>query len=273
MKTHVTKLIFTVAAALASSCEYEKLPTYSGQDQVYFAYADNAAVNVVDEVFLHFGYDNPVKQETTLYVSVKVMGSVADVDRPVSVTFVDSLSTATLGRDVELLPAQSLVPAGKALGRIAVKLKNTTALYDTVLTVAVRIVQNEHFHADYVKTRYPHINTEGKIVSTLYRIRFDNAVSMPRLWSENLSTCITMFGEYSDVKFNLMCERLGFTRDLFSYEDGDGDPQELFNARIAPYSKSWNQIINTYLNEFKETNGAPLRDEYGREVKMGLDIS
>ncbi|MDR1342164.1 MAG: DUF4843 domain-containing protein, partial [Prevotellaceae bacterium] len=199
MKTHTAKLIFTMAASLAcSSCEYEKLPAYSGQDQVYFAYADNVVTSVVDEMFLHFGYDKPVKQETTLYVSVKVMGSVADVDRPVSFIFVDSLSTATLGRDVELLPAQSFVPAGKALGHVAVKLKNTTALYDTVLLAAVRIVQNEHFHADYVKTRYSSINREGKIVSTVYRIRFDNAVDMPRLWSENLSACTGMFGEYSN---------------------------------------------------------------------------
>jgi hypothetical protein len=83
---------------------------------------------MVDNTFLHFGYDKPVKQKTTLYVSVKVMGSVADVDRPVSAVLVDSLSTATLGRNVELLSALSLVPAGETTGHVVVRFRSTTAL-------------------------------------------------------------------------------------------------------------------------------------------------
>jgi hypothetical protein len=272
MKSFFTKLIFA-AAAVTCSCEYEKLPTYSGQDQVYFAYAYDVLTGVVDEQFVHFGYDKPVKQETTLYISVQVMGSVADVDRPVTAIFVDSLSTATLGRDVELLPALSFVPAGKPTGSVAVKIKNTAALYDTVLEASIRIVGNERFHADYTKTRHSSVNTEGKIVSTQYHVRFDNATNMPRLWSENMGECTRMFGEYSNVKFDLMCRELGFTIDLFQYSDGDGESEEIFNVRIYPYSRSWIQIINGYLNQFRETNGYPLRDEYGREVKMGLNIS
>jgi hypothetical protein len=81
------------------------------------------------------------------------------------------------------------------MGRLAVKLKNTTALYDTVLVAAVRIVGNESFHAYYATTRFASINTGGgKIVSTLYYISFDNATNMPRLWSENLDLCTMMFG-------------------------------------------------------------------------------
>jgi hypothetical protein len=269
MKQHLTKLIF-LAVALAGSCEYEGLPTYSGQDQIYFAYADETPAGMVDEQLVHFGYDDPMKPETTLYVSVKVMGSLADVDRPVSVVLVDSLSTATPGRDVELLPAQSLVPAGKELGTVALKLKNTTALKDTVLVVAIRLVGNEHFHADYTKTRYSSVNSEGKIVSTVYRVRFDNANSIPRLWVENLVQCTTMFGEYSETKFDLMCRLLGFDRSYFSYTEGNSG--DLFYSRINLYAKSWIQTVNRYLKEYKDAHNAPLRDENG-EIKMGLDIS
>jgi hypothetical protein len=211
-----------------------------------------------------------VKQETTLYVGVKVMGSVADVDRPVSAVLVDSLSTAKLGRDVEILPALSRVPAGSPTGVVAIKLKNTTALYDTMLVAAIRIVENEHFHADYTKTRLSSVNKDGKIVSTIYYLRFDNGVGIPRLWVDNIDKCTMMFGEYSEVKFDLMCRLLGFTREYFSYEDSDGDPTTLFNARINTYSYMWVQIVNRYLKEYKETNnGSPLRDEHGKEVTMG----
>lgn len=274
MKPYLTKLAL-LAATLACSCEYEKLPTYSGHDQIYFAYADDVlnTVNMVDEIFVHFGYDEPMKPETTLYVSVKVMGSIAGVDRPVSCVFVDSLSTATLGRDVELLPERSFVPAGSVFGSIALKVKNTPTLYDTVLVASVRLVANEYFHADYTKTRFSAVNSEGRIVSTEYHVRFDNASDMPRLWSENLDKCTQMFGEYSNVKFDLMCHLLGFDRAYFSYDDGNGSSASLFDARIQPYAISWNQIVNRYLKQYEATYGAPMLDENGKEIKMGLTIS
>jgi hypothetical protein len=269
MKSYLTKPAL-LAAMLACSCEYEGLPTYSGQDQIYFTYADDVLANMANELFVHFGYDVPMKPETTLYVSVKVMGSLADVDRPVSFVLVDSLTTAT-GRDVELLPEQSFVPAGQVFGSVAIKIKNTTALRDTVLRASIRLVGNEYFRADYTKTRFPSINTEGKIVSTEYHLRFDNASDMPRLWIENLEECTAVFGEYSNVKFELMCSLLGFDRSYFSYTEGN--PAELFNARITLYSRSWIQTVNRYLQEFKEKNGYALLDEYGNEIKMGLTIS
>jgi hypothetical protein len=267
MKPYFTKILLLMAT-LVSSCEYEGLPTYSGQDQIYFAYADNVMTSVVDEQYLHFGYDEVMKQETILYVSVKVMGSLASVDRPVTAVLVDSLSTATLGRDVELLPALSVVPAGKPLGVVAIKIKNTTSLYDTVLVAALRLVENEYFHTDYTKTRYSSINSEGKIVSTAYRIWFDNDVDVPRLWAENLERCTMMFGEYSNVKFALMCRLLGFDKNYFSYSEGNS--QSIFAARISPYALAWVRIVTRYLNEFREEKGYPLRDELGREVKMGV---
>ncbi|MDR3366522.1 MAG: DUF4843 domain-containing protein [Prevotellaceae bacterium] len=270
MNPHFTKLAL-LAATILGSCEYEGLPTYSGQDQIYFAYADGVPASMTDEQVIHFGYDEPMKPETTLYVSVKVMGSVADLDRPVSLALVDSLSTATLGRDVEVLPAQSFVPAGEPIGHVAIKVKNTSALFDTVLVAAFRLVENDAFHADYTKTRYSNINSEAKIISTLFRIRFDNSAEMPRLWVENLDECSLMFGEYSEVKFTLMCNLLGFDRTYFSYTEGDS--QALFLSRINLYAKSWIQTVNRYLKEYKEKNGSPLRDEKGKEVKMGLDIS
>jgi hypothetical protein len=270
MKSYLTRLAL-LAAMLAGSCGYEGLPTYSGQDQIYFTYADDVLANMVDELFVHFGYDDPMKPETTLYVSVKVMGSVADVDRPVSFVVVDSLSTATMGRDVELLPERSFVPAGEIFGSVAIKIKNTTALRDTLLRTSIRLVENEYFRADYTKTRFSNVNTEGKIVSTEYHLRFDNASDMPRLWIENLVQCTSMFGEYSNTKFDLMCSLLGFDRSYFSYDEGN--PTELFNARINLYSLSWIQTINRYLQEYREKNGYPLRDEYGNEVKMGTNIS
>jgi hypothetical protein len=272
MKSYLTKPAL-LAAMLACSCEYEKLPTYSGQDQIYFAYADDGSTNTANELFVHFGYDEPMKPETTLYVSVKVMGSLADVDRPVSFVLVDSLTTATPGRDVELLPEQSFVPAGKVLGSVAVKIKNTAALYDTVFRASIRLVGNEYFHADYTKTRFPSINTEGKIVSTEYHLQFDNASEMPRLWIENLEACTQMFGEYSNVKFELMCRLLGFDREYFSYEDGEGSADDLFATRISSYAISWNQTVNQYLNRYEETYGFRMLDENGKEIKMGLTIS
>jgi hypothetical protein len=269
------KYIFiTIASALLffCSCEHESLPTYSGVDQIYFAYVDTTLIAVVDSVTVNFGYDVVPKADSTISIPVRVMGNIVDYDRPVNFILV-STSTAQQGRDVELLTDRSFVPAGKNKGNIYIKLYNTENLNDKSLLASLCLVENEYFKADYRFTPYRSLNKEGKIIGTQCRIRFENTNEMPNMWANpsTKSYFDMVFGTYSRAKFTLMCQILpGCTREYFTYEL-DEDPQKVFSARFPMgLLAGWARGLSTYLATYKnEHDGVPLYDENGREITSG----
>ncbi|MDR3246311.1 MAG: DUF4843 domain-containing protein [Prevotellaceae bacterium] len=274
MKRYILPILL-FAAAVFNACEYETLPVYSGKDQVYFSYADAAygVSYVIDSTTVHFGYDVVQKADTTVTVAIKVMGSVADYDRPVDFIIIDSLSTAVLGRDVELLKDKSFITANKATGIITVKLKNTENLNDTVLKVAFKLVENDYFKADYEKTIYSSLNNEGKIVSTRYSILFDNSSDMPNFWAHaTYAVRFNMFfGAYSTKKFITLCELFHFDWDYFTYPQGSTSSQlsTLFNARFpSSATLAWARAFNRYLDEYEFVNGERLLEDNG-DVMIG----
>ncbi|MDR0559222.1 MAG: DUF4843 domain-containing protein [Prevotellaceae bacterium] len=272
------KYVFISLIALISlfySCEHEALPTYSGEDQIYFAYADDSQlVNVrEDSTIVKFGYDPVIKNDSTISIEVKVMGSVVDYDRPVKFILVDSTSTAKLGVDIELLADSSFVPAGKITGKIYVKVFNIPEnLNDTALLASLRLVENQHFKADYDKTRDSNINSTEKIVSTQYRVWFDNGSEIPNFWAhaQYRQAFNMIFGPYSRAKFALMCQILpGCTREYFTYEN-PATVATVFSSRFPMgLLAGWAMGLNAYLNAYKEEHGEPLLDENGNEIKSG----
>jgi hypothetical protein len=226
-----------------------------------------------DSVVVKFGYDAVIKSDSVIKISVKVMGSVVDYDRPVNFILVDSTSTARLGGDVELLTDRSFVPADSISGNIYVKLHNTENLNDTSLVASLRLIENEHFKADYHFTRYADVNRDSIIMSTQIRVRFDNGSEMPNMWANPTTKMYfdMIFGSYSRVKFTLMCQILpGCTREYFTYASGE-NPQTVFSARFPMgLLAAWARGLNTYLTTYKsEHDGIPLYDENGNEVKSG----
>jgi hypothetical protein len=265
-------ILLVILAAVFNACEYETLPVYSGENQVYFNYADDlydANTPVIDSLLVHFGYDIVPKADTTITVAIKIMGSIADYDRPVDFIIIDSLTTAVVGQDIELLKDKSFITANKVTGKIAVKLKNTENLNDTVLRVAFLLVENQHFKADYDQTRYASINNKGNIASNRYRILFDNSSDMPNLWAHATYAVRfnTFFGPYSTKKFRIMCELFHFDWDYFTYLPNE-TPSTIFNARFpSTLTIAWARAFNRYLDEYAALNGERLLEDNGTEMK------
>jgi hypothetical protein len=262
--------------AAAVSCKHEPLPTYSGEDMIYFAYAGSAfQYEIIDSMIVKFGYDAVIKTDSVIEIGVKLMGDVKDYDRPVAVAVDGNVSTALSGTDVELLPELSLLPAGKIEGKILLRLKNTERLNDTSLLVALRLKDNEHFKAEYTGTLFASVNREGKIDGTKFRVRFDNGTEMPSIWANaTLKSRFDMiFGAYSNAKFNLMCQILpGCSHEYFTFLPGEEkDPNAVFSRKFPMGLLSgWAIGLNMYLNTYKaEHDGEPLRDENGNEIKSG----
>ncbi|MDR3219737.1 MAG: DUF4843 domain-containing protein [Dysgonamonadaceae bacterium] len=271
MKRYIQFVLLSMALFVCS-CEYEKLPTYSGNDEIYFRYASEYyATEVIDSLYIHFGYDVKIKDDSICRIPVRVMGNLVDYDRPVQFILVDTSSTATEGVDVELLLAESFVPAGSRNGNIVVRLKNTSNLDGKELKAVFRLVENNYFKVDYTTTRHAYINDEGKIIATEYRIMFDNASDMPNLWAYyDAARFRPYLGIYTEKKFRLICELCNLDRAYFSY-----DPQ-VETASAAFTLKFPIQIftmicrtLNRYLTNYLETNGEPLLEDDGSVMSLG----
>jgi hypothetical protein len=260
--------LFLTALCFLYSCEYELLPTYSGQDQIFFRYADEGmAINRVDSTVIKFGYDPEMKTDSTIRIGVQVMGAVTDFDRRVNFIMVDSSSTAKPG-DVELLHDRSMLPEGTNIVYISIKLHNTDALNDTMLLASIKLVENEFFKADYeISSRFSATEREQKN-AVRFRVWFDNSSDVPNMWFTYARRFNSFFGPYSRVKFDFMCQVIpGASREYFTYLP-DEDPGTAWRERF-PMSLmgAWARRLNTALAEYEREHGAPLLDENGNEVR------
>ncbi|KAA6347658.1 hypothetical protein EZS27_004875 [termite gut metagenome] len=270
MKTTNIALFISLLILLAS-CDHDSLPTYKDVDRIYFQYAGNPiTAGTSDQVKINLGYDNPIKSDSIVRVKVKLMGHLSDVDRPFKCGVISQESSAVQGEDVEIL--FSVIPAGKEVGDLLIKVKNSTKIETTTLLARIRLLPNEYFHVDYTQT-YPVSSTKNGLE---YNIYFDCKTDMPSLWADPSggARLTQYFGKYSNVKFDLICEVCGVTREYFMHNPEIESAIDVVNARI-PTAVSWGWIsqINRYLTAYKNSHdGEPLRDENGEEIKMGLTI-
>lgn len=262
-----TGIVIALLVIFVTACDHDKLETYSGKEQVYFSFADEAGTyNVIDSVIIRFGYDEIPKTDSTIAVRTKIMGLVRDYERPVNFTLVDSLSTVKLGEDVELLFDRSCIQANSIYGSVYVKLINTDKLTDSTLVAAIRTMPNDYFFADYDLTRHGSINDDGRIKGNVYKIYFDAKNEMPNLWVDMITRFTTVFGDYSLVKLEFICEALEIGREYFTYDPETETAQDVFNARIGSYSIAWGLILNRRLKQYEDEHGERLKDEHGNEV-------
>jgi len=261
-----------------SACEYETLPTYSGIDNVYFEYASVVgSSSVVDSTYVMFGYDLMPKTDSLIVILVKTLGYVKDYDRPVSFIFEEDRSTAQLGKDVVLYPELSMVPAGSTIGIIAIRVFNNESLNDGAsLVAALRIVENEHFKADYTYSEVFRTSPRYRNYdATRYRVRFNNDNERPNMWTPAAyeTELTNSFGHYSREKFRLMCEILpGCSWAYFTYGPGQ-TPKEVWDKNFPiALQTGWSRTLHFYLEYYKEVNGEPLLDENGEEITSGVFV-
>jgi hypothetical protein len=220
---------------------------------------------------VYFGYDDVIKSDSVCTINVRLMGEPKDYDRPIRFEMIDTASTAKQGADVELLPDKSFIPAGKNLGVVALKLKNTSDLNDTTLMVKIRLLANEYFQVNYTQTINADINTAGKMIATEYRLFFNNSSDMPNLWADFSSRFTNYWGTFSKVKLDVICEVCHVDRSLFEYDPQTQKASTVWGQRF-PMAILQNMCtaVNRYLDNWKATHdGNPLTDEKGNVVQLG----
>ncbi|MFT4223207.1 DUF4843 domain-containing protein [Dysgonomonas sp.] len=265
-------LLICLLATLMSSCAYDSLPVYEDVDRVYFLWArinpTQSTTASSDKVEVNLGYDNPVKSDSTISISVSLMGRVSDKDRPVNAELIKTESSAVQGQDIEFLP--SFIPAGQETGKLRVRINNTKKLESTVLMARIRLIPNEYFHVDFTEVGF--LQKEKSALE--YNIYFDAIAEAPNLWRGETGVMLNQyFGSYSNAKFQLICDVLGITRDFFMYDPETESAMDVLNARI-PSELSYGMIaqINRYLDQYEKEHGKKPTDENGVEIKMGTGI-
>jgi hypothetical protein len=270
MKTTNIALFISLLILLVS-CEHDSLSTYKDVDRIYFQYAGNTPpASTSDEVKINLGYDNPIKSDSIVTIKVKLMGHLSDVNRPFKYEVITRESSAVQGTDVEILP--SFIPARQEVGELLIKVYNSTKIETATLLARIRLLPNEYFHVDYTQT-YPVSSTKNGLE---YNIYFDCKTDMPSLWADRdgENRLADYFGTYSNVKFNLICEVCGVTREYFMHNPETEKAIDVVNKRIpVEIARGWISQLNRYLKAYKNSHdGEPLTDENGEEVTMGLPV-
>lgn len=268
--------LFSITLAVGfclTSCEYSDLETYSGTDDVYFAfgsYSGNTEYLIVDSTTLHIGYDN--KKDSVISIGMTALGSFADFDRPVHFELVDTLSTGKAGEDVELLYDRSFIKANSRDGQITVKLLETQRSNDRIIKLTFRILPNEYFIAKHFETLTGNADKKKKMKSNIYKVYFDSNSDMPILWADAESYFKMIFGEYSKVKYKFILETLRFPEELFSYDPSVvEDPVAFARDRFSSSASfAWIMLLNRTLNEYEAEHGRRLTDENGFVVSFPL---
>lgn len=256
-----------------ASCADEDLMTYEDVPRIYFKYADTSDFgDRDDQITVNMGYDRPLKDDSIIRIPIKLMGRVAKEDRAVKAVLMSEESTATEGKDIEILSA--CLPADSIFGFVEVRLNRTETVDKEMLFARIRLASNENFHTDYSTS----INDKGNDRNGLiYNIYFTALAEKPSLWAASYSsmTLESIFGSYSNTKMNVIYEACGVTREFFEIDPDDNDP-----TGNATYTKRFQRevsfgmvsLINRYLTKYKEEHGEPLLDEFGEEVKVPLGI-
>lgn len=278
---NITIIISLLLFLGLSSCQESTTDVYPVKADLFFHYSltagpwdadDQKPTYVRDSTIVRFGYDEILKEDSIIRMKMRLIGPYADFDRPINFVLVDSMSTAKLGEDIELLYDESFMLANDRTGYIYVKLKNTEKLRNTELIAAIRTAPNEYFIAKYdsIQEGEKHKVSE-KTKSNTFRIRFNCIKDKPNLWAANeLKFKQRGFGDYSNVKLDFIMEQLHLDYEYFTYDPSAEDPDVIFSNRFPiGLINGWKIVLELALEKYERDHGAPMKDENGNNVLIG----
>lgn len=218
-----------LAVVLITGCkENDDLMMYENDPGVYFPLGISGVT--IDSIGYNFILKPIDQTKDTIYIPVRIMGDVAEVDRLVELQVVDT-STAKEGTDFTFGP--KIVRAGHFTDSIPLYVTRTAPLTSKILKLYLNIAPSKDFKVGYTGL------TDFKISIT------DQLV--PPVWSYTMNVT---FGAFSTVKFRFMVSTL--QRVSFS---------GIFPSELAAMGSK----CKVALSQYEAANG-PLLDESGLRV-------
>jgi hypothetical protein len=232
---------------LMSGCTKE-MQKFSDEDAIYMD--KNRFQFPLDSLLYMFALLEEDVHVDTLWIPVRVLGRVADKDRPVQFQLSTGSNTAKEGIHFSFQPCS--IKAGEITSRCPVVLYRTSDLktemkhfsFELVPTSDFpKIVNYDGFYPDYM-------SSTKKTFENRYRIRINDFLVRPDYWNPG-DFLYTQFGSYSEVKFKLIIQVTGMEVWMNNLNMND---IHYYKAQLA------------YLLEAYEKEHGILYDEYGARV-------
>lgn len=241
-------ILLPLAFGLAAGCKKENIFAEGNyQDAVYFAHSSyDQSIDSLSFTFI--SQPDSVKLDT-IWLPVRIAGKTATRDRQITMTVVDTATTAVAGTHYKLLDYH--MPKDSFVTNLGIVLYRTADLQDTAVQLTVQLQPNSDFPVLMKDTT----SANGRLVTdNVYHIRFSDQLIKPTNWDSFL---VYIFGTYSKVKYRFIIDVTGRTDFPIS---GAG---ALAYAQLLYYQG----IVKTALGDDEAKNGT-MYDEHGNPVTI-----
>lgn len=246
MSNMKNKFIWVLLFTGLFSCTKE-IKTFDGKTSIYFV---NATLSTpTDRSDISFALSKPSLVDSTVRLQVRIIGEPANVDRVYNLVVSDT-STAKAGVDYDILNDQFVIKAGAVSDQLELRLKRSTAMLDTTLSIALELHANEYFET-LMENRVTNSLTGAKLSFTCHTVYVNDVLKKPGRWLD------AYFGDFSRKKLSLIC-------DLFNVT-----PEYLDKTVGIPEITYFGKYTQRYLND-KKAMGETIYEEDGvTEMMMG----
>lgn len=224
--------ILTIFAA----CKKSTLPTYGGDADVFFTYAENNVLT--DSVNISFGLTATVMEDTAVFY-VNTIGKLNSQNRAYSLEVDQQRSTAVAGKHYRLPVADSFYIKGNvASDTIVIRAMRTPDLRDASVILYLKLVPNNLFGNTMLVHNYA---SPVVVPATTLRIVIDDIMQQPANWAASAP----FLGRFSREKLNLMISTLSLEMIRFF---PTGSTAVYTATQLSNYAKQFQQYLNTQKN-------------------------
>ncbi len=251
---------FLLVSSLLYACRKKDLLTYNTSNSIYFLISGASPVDLdgktlttipSDEEFLSFGWKADDIDTLETRIPVRVTGSPGVSERHFRIIAGEG-STAESGKHYEAFPDSYVFPAGAIDDTITVRLYRTADMQVTAKWLYLQLVATPDFSVNFqVNTAYTRTDDTAYFNPSVFRIKIDDIVSVPKYWYTSL------FGKFSKTKILLMVSVLNISVDDFNDY-----------MKMSSSGSVYADIVSKYLAEQKFI-GNTIYDEDGSEMSMG----
>lgn len=240
-------IFYTLLVCSLIACKKDEISSsFDAAPGVYFIY-NTSRPNNIDSISYTFVEKSSNTTSDTLWLPVRVSGSIAGYDRTINMTAAPNSTTAVENKHYKLL--NYIMPKGSFDTQLGVVLLRDGSLLNESVVLTLHLEPSEDFRALMKDT----LMDDGRFYSkNEVKIIFTDRLQKPTNWDSYL---ITFFGPYSNEKFRFIASVLGVSS--FSTTGP--------NAVNFPRMQFYQNTVRNALVEYTTANG-PLIDENNNPV-------
>ncbi len=257
------------AMTLATSCSHEEIDLYSGCKAGIFIreevgtdeYGNVISYKTGDDSFTFTKYGSDVTK-ANMQFNVKLMGEVADFDRPYSVRIVPEETTAIEGVDFDISSNKFCIKAGANSDAVTVTFLRNPNLIQNRVRVTFEIVPNEYFDTPILeyKSSSSWSSDAPSVSAVRYYFEFGESYVKPDRWDLGAE----YYGAWTVNKFIELNTVMGWVVTDWDWQNFGAIGGKIGYGRL-PFAAS---TLQHHLQEMADA-GTPVLDDDGSFMQLG----